>query len=447
MKNIVIIGNGVAGATFARELRKQDLSASKFSITLISDESDLFFSRTALMYVYMGHMTQENLEPYTQKFWDDAQIDLVFNKVVEVNSENKFITFESGEHMSYDELIIATGSKPRHVDTKGHDLKGIQALYFKQDLASLPQNNKACKTAVIAGGGLIGIELAEMLLSRNIEVHFLVRETHFWKAVISREEGDFLQKHFDKHHNVHFHYEAEIAEFIGETNVTGIKTLTGKVIDCQFVGMTIGVECNIGWLNASSGINVNRGILVNGLLETNVPNIYGIGDCIELLEPKSGRRAIEPVWYTGKMMGQALAKTIAGIPTDYNPGIWFNSAKFFDVEYQTYGNVYSVLQENEAEFMFKNEQETILLRFIFNATTQQFIGVNTFGVRLRHELFNEWIEKGAMMDEVISNLKSANFDPEFFKHYEAEILAKYNEEFNKNVQLAKKVWWKSLLKN
>jgi NAD(P)H-nitrite reductase large subunit len=445
MKKVVIVGNGVAGATFARELRKQDLAVSRFQITLISDESKLFFSRTALMYVYMGHMTQEHIEPYAAKFWKDASIDLIFNKVTEVSPDLKSISFISGEKMLYDELILATGSKPRDVTNVGADLKGIQGLYFKKDLASLPQSNKECKAAVIAGGGLIGIELAEMLLSRNIEVHFLIREAYFWSSVIGKREGEILQKHFDKHHGITFHYNTEIEEFLGTDHLSGIKTKTGEIIDCEFAGITIGVECNISWLNKSAGIETNRGILVNDLLETSVPNIYAIGDCIELRTPKSGRRAIEPVWYTGKKMGEALGKTLAGNKTEYNPGHWFNSAKFFDLEYQTYGNVYPNLMENQSEFIWTNAKETILLRFIFNTDSNRFVGVNTFGIRLRHELFGAWLSQEATMDEVLQDLKSANFDPEFYKSYETEIISNYNQLFSKTLKVNKKVWWKNLI--
>lgn len=170
MEHIVIIGNGIAGVTAARHIRK--LSDKK--ITIISAESEYFFSRTALMYVYMGHMKFEHTQPYENWFWKKNRIDLVKGYVSNVDHANKKVDLENSS-ISYDKLIIATGSKPNKFGWPGQDLKGVQGLYSKQDLEQLQENapdNKTCKRAVIVGGGLIGIEMAEMLRSRKIPVTF-----------------------------------------------------------------------------------------------------------------------------------------------------------------------------------------------------------------------------------------------------------------------------------
>ena len=105
-----------------------------------------------------------------------------------------------------------------------------------------------------------------------------------------------------------------------------------------FVGITVGVEPNKE-LASQIGIEVNKGILVDDQLKTSEANIFAIGDCAEVRNPASGRKSVEAVWYTGRIMGETVAQTITGKSTDYNPGTWFNSAKFFDLEYQTYGFV------------------------------------------------------------------------------------------------------------
>ncbi|HUH47908.1 MAG TPA: FAD-dependent oxidoreductase, partial [Arenibacter sp.] len=177
MEHIVIIGNGIAGITAARHIRKH----SDKRITVISAESEYFFSRTALMYVYMGHMKFEHLLPYENWFWKKNRIDLVNAYVSKVDTANKKLLLQDSQEIGFDKLIIATGSKPNTFGWPGQDLAGVQGLYSKQDLELLETNapnNKVCKRAVIVGGGLIGIEMAEMLRSRNIPVTFLVRETN-----------------------------------------------------------------------------------------------------------------------------------------------------------------------------------------------------------------------------------------------------------------------------
>ncbi len=190
MENIVIIGNGVAGVTAARHIRKN----SNKRIIIISAETDHFFSRTALMYVYMGHMKFEHIKPYEDWFWEKNRIELLRGYVSNVDHEKKELQIEDARILKYDKLILATGSKPNKFGWPGQDLHGVQGLYSKQDLDLLEinaPNKEVCKRAVIVGGGLIGIELAEMLRSRDIPVTFLVREKSFWDGVLpDGESGD-----------------------------------------------------------------------------------------------------------------------------------------------------------------------------------------------------------------------------------------------------------------
>ena len=160
-RHFVIIGNGISGITFARHLRKGDDQAL---ITVISGESPYFFSRTALMYVYMGQMKWEHTQPYEPHFWKKNRIDLLLEWVKTLDFETKTLGFASGETLTYDVLILATGSKPAFFGWPGQDLKGVQGLYTKQDLETMEATtSKPIQHAVIVGGGLIGIEMAEML--------------------------------------------------------------------------------------------------------------------------------------------------------------------------------------------------------------------------------------------------------------------------------------------
>jgi len=438
---IIIIGNGISGVTAARYIRKN----SDEAITIISAESKYFFSRTALMYVYMGHMKFEHTQPYENNFWEKNKINLLQAKVQDINTSEKVLKLENRSDITYSKLILATGSKPNKFGWKGQDAIGVQGLYSKQDLESMETNTKGIHTAVVIGGGLIGIEMAEMLLSRNIKVHFLVREKCFWNGVLPNEDARFIMKHFEKHHGLIMHYNEELDEIITVNNkATGIKTKSGDTIDCQFVGLAVGVSPNIDFIK-SSGLETNKGVLVNRYLETSAKNVYAIGDCAEFVTPTPGRRSLEQVWYTGKFMGETVAKTITGTRTEYTPGHWFNSAKFFDIEYQTYGNVPNTLPEELDEFVFKHEKDEVLLHFVFDKETHRFVGINNFGIRLRHVLFNEWLNTNASVEDVLKDLKSANFDPEFYKKYETDVISQFNFKFATNLVSNQPKWWQNLL--
>jgi NAD(P)H-nitrite reductase large subunit len=441
MENIVIIGNGIAGVTAARHIRK--LSDKK--ITIISAESEYFFSRTALMYVYMGHMKFEHTQPYENWFWKKNRIELLNAFVERVDHENKSLKLKGGTSVSYDKLIIATGSKPNKFGWPGQDLKGVQGLYSKQDLEQLEKNapnKEVCKRAVIVGGGLIGIEMAEMLRSRKIPVTFLVRENSFWNGVLPKGESQLINEHILDHH-IDLRLETNLEEIISDENghAKAIRTDKGDIIECSVVGLTAGVSPNIDFLK-DSGIELGRGVKVNRLLETNIKDIYAIGDCAEQHEGIGNRRPIEAVWYTGRMMGETLAQTLCGNPTEYKPGHWFNSAKFLDIEYQTYGWVFSERskQDHEEHFHWRHAKEKICLTIAIHKDTRQFLGINTFGIRMRHEIFDRWLTENKNIEFVIEHLKDANFDPEFFKSYEQEIVSQFNNTYNTNISVKKKSW-------
>ena len=436
MQHIVIIGNGISGITVARHIRKK----SDHRITVISAETDHFFSRTALMYIYMGHMKYEHTKPYEDWFWKKNRIELKRAYVSSVDTTNKTLSFDGGESMAYDKLVLATGSKSNKFGWPGQDLKAVQGLYSYQDLESMERDTKGISRAVIVGGGLIGIEMAEMLLSRNIPVTFLVRESSFWNNVLPAEESDMINRHIREHH-VDLRLETELKEILSDENgrARAVVTGSGEEIACQFVGLTAGVSPNIGFLEGS-GIETGRGIKVDPYLETSVKDVYAIGDCAEFREPNGQRRPIEQVWYTGRMMGEALAHTLCGEKTRYTPGHWFNSAKFFDIEYQTYGWVWAQPKENEASFYWEHEGGKICLRLVFDKESHQLLGVNNFGIRLRHHAFDKWFGEKRSVEYALEHLADANFDPELYKQYEGEIVARFNEEQKTKIQPKKKSW-------
>ena len=302
MKHIVIIGNGISGVTAARHIRKN----SKTQITLVSGEARYFFSRTALMYVYMGHMEFKHTQPYENWFWEKNKIDLKQGFVNRIDTDDNCLIFKDNTSLSYDQLVIACGSKPNKFGWPGQDSKGVMGLYHKQDLEQLEQfapNNQVCKRAVIVGGGLIGIELAEMLRSRNIPVTFLVREKSFWNDVLPDQESEMINRHIREHH-VDLRLSTQLREIKANTSgqVTSvIIEETGEEIFCDVVGLTAGVSPNIDFLKGSN-IVTGRGIKVNRFLETNISNIYAIGDCAEQQEPMGERKAIYAFLDTGIML-------------------------------------------------------------------------------------------------------------------------------------------------
>lgn len=434
-QHVVIIGNGISGTTAARWVRK--LSDRK--ITMISSESKYFFSRTALMYIYMGHIRAEDTKPYEDWFWIKNKIDLVQAQVDTISFEEKKLSLSDGSSLQYDQLILAVGSKPNKFGWPGQDLGGVSGLYHYQDLEYIEQYSKNLQRAVIVGGGLIGIELAEMFHSRHIPVTMLVRESSFWENVLPPEESAMITQHI-KSKGIDLRLGVNLDRINPDENGNAksvhIKE-TGEEIPCGYVGLTAGVSPNIKWLKDSQ-LETNRGIIVDEYLKTNVPDVYAIGDCAELQSPKEGRRGVEAIWYTGRMMGETVAHTICDTPTTYDPGLWFNSAKFIDIEYQVYGQIPAKIPDGVRSLYWQHTSLEKSIRINYEIQTGAVLGFNLMGIRYRHEVCEKWLASKSHIETVLKDLAIANFDPEFFKKYEKDLIDLYNKQTGSSISLSQR---------
>jgi NADPH-dependent 2,4-dienoyl-CoA reductase/sulfur reductase-like enzyme len=279
------------------------------------------------------------------------------------------------------------------------------------------------------GGGLIGIEMAEMFHSRHIPVTFLVREESYWNNVLPPEESEMINRHIIKNGidlRLGVNLETIHDNGKGEAEAVTVKE-TGERITCGYVGLTVGVSPNIDWLK-DTRLQTERGIIVDEYLRTNVDHVYAVGDCAQLNNPKPGRRPIEAIWYTGRMMGETVAYGICGKPTVYDPGIWFNSAKFMDIEYQVYGDIPPVRPAHIESLYWEHTDGEKSIRINFHKNQGGVTGFNLMGIRYRHEVCEHWLSTKTPIAEVLQNLKLANFDPEFYKEYETDVIELYYQK-------------------
>ncbi len=414
-KHAVILGNGVAGYTTALKLRELQPT---WRITMISGESTYPFSRPALMYVYLGHMRYQDTKPFEDHVWREKRIELVRDWVTGIDTERRRLTRTQGDPIDYDELLIATGSRPNKFGWPGQDLDGVQGLYSLADLKRLYDVTPRTRRAVIVGGGLIGIELAEMVHSRGIPVTLLVRERSYWSSVLPPEESVLVNRQI-LGAGMDLRLQTELGSIVddGQGRVCAVITKQGERIDCDLVGLTAGVSPNVDVAKAA-GIPVGRGVLVDRTLRTRVPHVWSAGDCAEIDGEPGAKSLLQQVWYTGKLQGDVVAAGMAGSPRAYDPGIWFNSAKFLNLEYQTYGRV-NLKVPGESSVYWERADGLAALRVVY--TESGVIGFNTMGLRIRHEVCERWIRDALPIERVLERLAEANFDPEFFTRHEAEM--------------------------
>lgn len=419
-RHVVIIGNGIAGVSCARALRGRDKTCR---ITLISGEAEHFFSRPALMYIYMGHMRAEDTKPYEDWWWKTRKIDLLQAWVIQIDTDKKYLTFAGDAGgLAYDQLVIATGSKPNKFGWPGQDLERVSGLYSMQDLQQLERISHQIEHGVIVGGGLIGVELAEMLHSRGKHVTILAREDNYWSNALPLEESVMVSDVI-RSAGIDLRCGEELAEIVddGAGRACAVMTKKGERIDCQFVGLTAGVSPNLSALK-DSGIPTGRGVLIDRSFRTQTEDVFAIGDCAEIVTPEGERNVLEQLWYTGEMHGNVLAAVLCGEEETYDRGIWFNSAKFVDLEWHTYGEVPPAgrpVRDSVKQAYWEAADKRHSFRLVFE--DDALIGVNAMGIRYRHKVCERWIAEKLGLDAVLGDLKSGNFDPEFYKHYEKDI--------------------------
>ncbi len=438
--HFVIIGNGIAGVTAAITARRLNAEAR---ITLVSAESAHHYSRPALMYLYLGQLRYADVKPYEDWFWAENRLQLMHAEATGLDATARTVQLATGQSLAYDKLLLATGSVGRTAGWPGQQLRGVQGFIGLPDLENMSRDTQGIRRAVVVGGGLIGVELAEMLHSRGIHVTWLVREARYWRSVLPPEESTLLVTHI-RQHGIDFQENTELREVLGDGQgrVRAVLTTTGQELPAEWVGLAIGVQPNLT-LARAAGLETDRGILVDALLETSVPGVYAAGDCAQHRQPAPGEVAVEQLWYTGRMQGETVAHTLCGQPTPYRRGQWFNSAKFFNLEYQTYGRVPAQPAAGTASFCWQHPNGKHLLRLNFQEADQAVTGVNALGLRQRQDVWERWLRDKTPIGTVLTQLAAANFDPEFARQHEPAIRHEFARQFPA-IEVGKprwKGWW------
>ncbi len=420
-RHVVIIGNGITGVTAARFVRK----LSDHAVTIISDETDHPYARTALMYVYMGHVRYQDTKLYEDFFWPKNDFRLVRDFVERIDTGAKRLHLRDGAPLAYDALLIATGSQSNTFGWPGQDLDGVQGLYGMPDLDAMEAATQGMaergERALVVGGGLIGVEMAEMLHSRHIPVTFLVRESAYMDYLLPPEEAAMVGQEI-RAHGIDLRLAAELKEILPDEHgrARAVVTTEGEEIPCRFVGLTVGVHPNVA-VTKGSDIETNRGLLVNEYFETSAPGVYAAGDCAEFRADGIGHRRIEQLWYTGRRHGKTVARTLCGHRIAYDRGVFFNSAKFFSLEYQTYGEILPTPLDGQETLFWQHPNGKHSIRINYASEDGRVLGFNLMGVRFRHAVCERWILEGRPLDDVLAHLHEANFDPEFFRRHEVSL--------------------------
>jgi 3-phenylpropionate/trans-cinnamate dioxygenase ferredoxin reductase subunit len=434
--HVVIVGNGVAGVSCALALREGDPEAT---ITVISRESPYFFARTALMYAFMDRLQRQDLEPFERRVYDEKRISRIFGEVVDWDVSAATLSIMLGgseaggsQNLAYDRLVLATGALPNlapwqgleseaaAADGKSSIASGLLHFVSLQDLDACEALVPTTHEAVVVGGGLIGIELVECLKFHGIQTHFLIREASFWPAALSPAEGELVIAEL-REHGIDVQLSTALEKVTRDSSgrIDGIINKKGQKVDCQMLGVCVGVHPNTQLATkAAPLLAVSRGILVDGNFRTSLPNVYACGDCTEILVgaganfENPGATLQETIWYSAKLQGECCARSILGDQVTYEPPLFFNSTKFFELEFTTVGNVQLEAARHPAVFI-SHPKRRASLRIVYEASSTAVLAFNVLGARVDHDVLARWVTEGRSLGYCQLHWSDAQFDVEF----------------------------------
>ncbi|HET9316712.1 MAG TPA: NAD(P)/FAD-dependent oxidoreductase [Vicinamibacteria bacterium] len=412
-----ILGNGVAGMEAALGLRRLEPSAR---ISLVSDEHDHFYSRPALMYVLCGQLDLRGTEPYDRRFYEKMRFERVRGRVSALDTAGRALAFEDGRTLGYDRLLLAVGSRARPGAWPGTGGPGVHAFVTLRDLEALDREAGPGRRAVVIGGGLIGVEVAEVLLRRGLSVAFVIREDWYFPMALDAQESRIVAEHM-RAHGCDVRLGASVSRIARETSgvVRAVVLEGGAEVPCDLVVVAIGVVPSTGFL-AASGLRLSPGgaIEVDEALRTSAPDVWAAGDCANVAW-SDGTRRPEQLWYTARDQGRVAARSMAGEDVTYRRGTWYNSAKFFDLEWTTAGWVPALLNWDNTPLDPGPGYRSWFQRVPGRAVSQRIVtkddrvtGFNLLGSRWNQEPLLEWIEAGRSLDWVLAHLHEAQFDEE-----------------------------------
>lgn len=330
-QRLVMIGNGMAGLRTIEEILER--LDSQFDITIIGKEPYPNYNRIMLSNILQKKMTLEDIIMNSYKWYEEHDIMLITDDPVQkVDRDNKVLTTSKGVTVDYDICIFATGSKAFVLPIKGFDFPSVIGWRTIDDTNKMIEIAKTKKHAVVIGGGLLGLECARGLLDQGMEVTVLHLADWLMEMQLDHKAGEMLKADLEKQ-GMKIELQANSKEIIGDEDVEAIKLSDGRVIETDLVVMAVGIRPYTE-VAKDSGLEVNRGIVVNDYMQTSDPNIYAVGECAEHNGKVYG--LVAPLYEQGKV----LADYLTGKESDgYKGSTTFTSLKVSGCDLYSAGQI------------------------------------------------------------------------------------------------------------
>jgi NAD(P)H-nitrite reductase large subunit len=331
MARYMIIG-GSAGAVGAVEaIREVDPTGD---ITVISEEPNLAYSRPMIADYLSGEANLEKMLFPTKDFWKKQKVQLYLGKrAVKLDLIQKTVELENAERINFDKLLIATGGKPFIPKMEGTTRKGVYTFTTMFDTQRIEETIGNAHKAVVIGGGLIGISATEALAKRGLKVTIIELKDWVLNQIIDQEAAKIVEAIMQKH-GVYIITGRTVQQIFGRKEnddaVGGVVLDNGTVIECDIVVVAVGVVPRTE-LAVQTDLKVNRGILVDRFMQTNVPNVYACGDVAEAYDFIHKTNRVLALWPVARIGGRVAGYNMAGQKCEYPGGTAMSALNYFGI--------------------------------------------------------------------------------------------------------------------
>ncbi len=394
MEKIIIIGGVAAGATAAAKARRLSPDAQ---ITMLEAGPDISFANCGLPYYIAGDIDSrsklilQSPESFNEQYRVEVHIHTQVNKIDRDKKQVETTNSQDGSQKTfeYTKLILAQGGRPIHPDIPGADANHVFSLWTLEDMDKIDNhlNNNNPKTAVVVGGGFIGLEMVEALAKRGLKVHVVEKMQHVM-AILEAETAGFITQEL-RAFDVGIHTETAVTKI----NTNSVELDNGKTLDADMVLLSIGVRPTLQ-LAKNAGLEIGEagGLLVNDKLQTSDPHIFAAGDMVEIDHRVNGKKVRIPLAGPANRQGRIAAENALGGQHSYKGSIGTSVVRVFDAVAGTTGlslkqarvagiDADAIVVHKEHHTSYYPGAETVSVLLVYDKTNGVILGGQTAGYK------------------------------------------------------------------
>jgi NAD(P)H-nitrite reductase large subunit len=324
----MIIGNSAGGVGAMEAIREIDKDGS---LAVISDEEHHVYGRPLISYYLADEIDYDKIFYRPLDFYEKKGIDPILGrKALKIDFDQRSVALDDGSNIGFERLLLATGGEPFVPPIKGLEDHEFFNFITLNDSVKIRERlaRKNIETAVVLGGGLIGLKAAEALTQRGIQVKVVELADRVLSPVLDEQGSAIIQRVMEEE-GVEVITGRTIAEVTGQgTSVNSVILDSGEKVDCGLLIVAIGVRPRVE-LARDTQIQVRRGIVVDKLMQTSVPGVYACGDCAEVYDFITDGFRLTPLWPTAHVGGRVAGANMAGVEKEYVWGTGMNAVDFF----------------------------------------------------------------------------------------------------------------------